>query len=313
MARHILLIDPLKKLNTKKDTTCLLAHSLKNKGHQVYLIFEENMIFDNTSLKLQVYEFNSILNHKTFYLDQFEQANSLDLELNKGDYFHMRLDPPFDERYLRQLWLQEPLLDRGVRVVNNPRGVAAMNEKIFAYKYAKWSHPTFVGQDISKAVAFIDSLATKDLIIKPLDLFQGMGVERYRADENLKTYLQRKKEEFAGPFIIQPFIEAIFEGEVRSIYFKGRELGSILKVPKKGDFLANIVQGASFDVHELTTNERTICDKVAQDLAEYGIDWIAYDLLGGKLSEVNITCPGLLVELSHAYSKNLADDLIDLI
>jgi glutathione synthase len=105
----------------------------------------------------------------------------------------------------------------------------------------------------------------------------------------------------------------VTKGEVRSLYFKQVEIGSILKVPKAGEFLSNIAQGATFTTHVLSDLSRSRCEAIVKELAAFGVDWIAFDILGDAITEVNITCPGLLVEVSYAHQKNLADVVIDLV
>jgi glutathione synthase len=122
-----------------------------------------------------------------------------------------------------------------------------------------------------------------------------------------------KVNELNGPVIVQPFIEAVVKGEIRSLYFKGEEIGTILKTPKEGEFLSNIAQGATFGTHELSSLARSRCEAIVKELLSYGVDWVAFDILGDAVTEVNITCPGLLVEVSYAHQKNLADVVIDLI
>ena len=89
--------------------------------------------------------------------------------------------------------------------------------------------------------------------------------------------------------------------------------GNILKIPKQGEFLANIARGAHYEIVELTTKQSQACQRISKELLHKGINLIAFDILGNYISEVNITCPGLLVEVSSAYKMNLAQKMIDLI
>ena len=102
----------------------------------------------------------------------------------------------------------------------------------------------------------------------------------------------------------------ILKGEIRSIFVNGRELGSILKVPPKDNFLANIAQGASYSQHKLNDSTKAICEKLTGSLRDEGIYFVALDIIGDCISEVNITCPGLMVEVSEACKKNLAEEMI---
>jgi glutathione synthase len=196
--------------------------------------------------------------------------------------------------------------------MNHPRGIMNFNEKLFAYR-TPGATPSFVGQSLKLAQDFVESLSSSPeaLILKPLDLYSGIGVEKLDLNQWEKRFVEKVKE-LAGPVIVQPFIEAVSRGEIRSIYFKGQELGTILKKPKSGEFLSNIAQGATFHAQMLSEKTRGQCEVISKELAQNGVDWIAFDILGDSVQEVNITCPGLLVEVSYAHQKNLADVIIDL-
>jgi glutathione synthase len=197
--------------------------------------------------------------------------------------------------------------------MNAPRGIMQFNEKLFAYR-SEHATPSFVGTEIELARHFIKNLKhfPQYVILKPMDLFSGIGVEKLSIEKWEERFMQKTKE-LSGPVIIQPFINEVSQGEIRSIYFKGVELGSILKIPKEGEFLSNIAQGASFIPYELSRSNRRLCENVAEELAGHGVDWIAFDILGDSLQEVNVTCPGLLVEVSFALKENLALKMINMI
>lgn len=314
--RHILLIDPLEKLVIKKDSSLLLALSMKERGIPVCLVFEDDFFCANKGPKsLTVTDFEGEFLDGGPYLKEFKLTRKYEIQVGTNDVFHMRLDPPFDSRYLRILWMLKMWKSQGADVINSPEGIAAYNEKLFAYEQAD-SLQTYIGSSYSAFLNYVSDIKKKGvefLIFKPLDLYQGMGVEKLSINDDLQKRFQDKVKECHGPIIAQPFDASVTRGEVRSLYFMGKELGSILKVPPAGAFLANIVQGASYDVVELNDIQRKACEKVCHELMEVGVPWVAFDILGNNVSEVNITCPGLLVEVSKAKKKNLAFDIIDLL
>lgn len=313
---HFILLDSLEKLVIKKDSTLLFAHSLKERGHDVHLLFEDDFYILNTKAPhYKVYDFESKLKDESVYLDQFVLSGQKIIQLQKGDMVHMRLDPPFDSRYLRICWMLKTLKSFGVEVLNSPEGIILHNEKLLAYE-EEGSLESFVGSGEKNFLSFATQLKDQGeeaIILKPLDLFQGQGVEKvslHDMDKALQIF-KNKISEFKGAVVAQPFVASIAQGEVRALYFKGRELGSIVKTPPEGSYLANIAQGAKFRPVELNEIQRKRCEKSCRDLSEFGVDWVAFDVLGDSLSEVNITCPGLLVEVSHAHQKNLALDIVD--
>src|SRR5690606_8677694 len=117
------------------------------------------------------------------------------------------------------------------------------------------SIPSFIGMSRLDFLSFVErqkDLGVEAFILKPLDLFQGIGVEKVLAsDPDLGERFSEKCRKLQGPVIAQPFMKDVAQGEVRAIFYKNKEIGSILKVPVKGEFLANIAQGASFNLIEL--------------------------------------------------------------
>lgn len=318
---HILFIDPLEKLTPKKDSSLQLALAFKEMGKKVALIFEDQLSFDNSgTAELQIFDFKGEFEQDSSYLKSFELCSSSFLTPDQNTVLHMRLDPPFDSRYLRFLWILKGLKEKyGVRVINDPEGIAVHNEKMVSYELPG-AVETFVGSSKLSFEKFLSHLMSekgesyKGLILKPLDLYQGIGVQRVPKElspTEVVNLFEEKKKEYAGPVVAQPFIEEVFKGEIRSIYFNGNELGSILKTPPEGEFLANIARGAKYGRVELSESLKNECKKLSLELSKKGVPWLAYDILGEKIQEANLTCPGLLVEVSKAMGKNLAFDLVD--
>lgn len=312
--RHLLLIDPLEKLNIKKDSSLMLALAMQKRGIECFIFFENDFAIHNNGVqKLRVHTFKGTLKEDGIYLGSFETTGEKVIELNKSDVIHMRLDPPFDSRYLRILWMLDHLVSQGIKVMNDPRGIMQFNEKLYAYR-SHGATKSYVGQNLKLAQQFVHELDEKptDLILKPMDLYSGIGVEKLPIT-NWEKRFEEKVIELQGPVIVQPYIKAVEKGEIRSLFFKGVEIGTILKTPKDGEFLSNIAQGASFHAEPLSTLAKSRVEPIVKELSKHGVDWIAFDILADAVSEVNITCPGLLVEVSFAMKKNLADSVIDML
>lgn len=314
--RHILLIDSLEKLVVKKDSSLLLATTLQARGDEVYLLFEEdlNLVNHREKLHSKVYAFVGHFNPETYYIERFELGESRLLEWGKEDLIHMRFDPPFDTRYLRYLWILRTIQQNyGVKVLNNPEGILKHNEKLVAYFDSKPSLPSFVGTGEEAMQEFTREFPKQEhWILKPLDLYQGLGIQKVTTQQILQVFKGMVRE-LKGPVVVQPFIEQVMDGEIRSVFAGGKMIGSILKTPPKGDFLANIARGASYVNIELKSAVKSECERVANELKRDGIELIAFDILADCISEVNVTCPGLLVEVSHACKRNLADEFLNLI
>ncbi len=310
--RHILFIDPLDKLDIKKDSSLLMALALKDLGYDVFLLFPDDFFIINDDIpQFYLYEFSGTLKNNSFYIETFKLKDREIIKIEKNDILHMRLDPPFDERYLRYLWQLTYLKNLGITVINDPQGIASFNEKILAFEYTDQTIYSFVGDSVNGFELCYEQMIDKSsghLIMKPLNLYQGLGVEKIEitSKKEVMEHFKRKVKEVGGALVIQPYMKEVEKGEIRSLYFKGQEIGSILKVPQEGEYLANIARGASYSSYQLNDVQKKICDSITKRLMKYGVDFVAFDILENLVSEVNITCPGLLVEVSEAIGKNLA-------
>ena len=309
---QILFIDPIEKLNIKKDSSLMAAISFKKLGKEVYLLFEEDFYVNNLKdTRLRVYDFEGEMKEDGYYIESFKLKGKKEVAVGKGDTIHMRIDPPYDMRYHRYLWMLDFISEAsGCQVSNNPVGIMKRNDKIEAFKLES-AVDSFVGASIEGFKHYMEKLVAEgydEIILKPLDLYSGIGVEKFSMnDPDLIQKFIKKVDEYHGAIIAQPFLKAVYDGEYRSVYFDGEEVGSILKKPLPGEFLTNIAQGAQYEKVELPPKVKENCNRTAQALLKDGIRIIAFDILGESITEVNITCPGLFVEVSYANKKNLAD------
>ncbi len=309
---HIFFIDPLEKLNIKKDSTLMMALTFQKMGLECFLLFEEDFYVTNDEpASLELYRFDGEFKPDGFYLDRLEKTSSEFRGIAKEDIIHMRIDPPYDSRYQRYLWMLDFLQNKsGCEVMNTPLKIMKYNEKLVAYRDLAHSHESYVGSShkgFDKFLQRVEKAGYDSVILKPLDLYSGIGVEKVSIKEAGDRF-DAKVEEFHGAIVCQPFVKEVqSQGEYRAVYMDGVEIGTILKTPPEGAFLANIAQGAQFKAVDLPPNLKEMCDHVAQDLFKDGARLLAFDVLGNGINEVNITCPGLLVEVSYAYNKNVCE------
>lgn len=306
--KHIFFIDNIEKLNVKKDSSLMMMLTFKSLGHSVYALTQDEFFISNDQKPhFYLWEVKGEFKPNSFYLDNFEFTQLVHLPVEQGDVIHMRIDPPYDSRYQRYLWMLDFLSSQGANVVNSPRGIMQYNEKITALKMSK-SVKSYVGSSERGLKNFLSRIDSQSgYVLKPLDLFSGIGVVKTSADsKDVLFQFREMTQEYGGAIIVQPFLEDVYKGELRSIYYKGSELGTIVKFPPDGSFVSNIAQGATFEEAKLDSTQRSQCEELAWELKECGVDLVAFDLLGESITEVNITCPGLIVEVSEALGENLA-------
>jgi glutathione synthase len=220
--KHILFIDPIENLNPKKDSSIMLAITMKKAGVEVYLLFEKDFYLSNKmSPEFQVYDFTGEFYDDGCYIKTFALGERSLQKVSREDILHMRIDPPFDARYLRYLWMLRFYQEQGIRVVNSPDGILKFNEKLHAYAQPS-ALASYVGSSVNEFLNFVELMKKEhheELILKPLDLFQGIGVEKISISRSdLKEKFEAKILENNGPVIAQPFCKEVTSGEIRSLY-----------------------------------------------------------------------------------------------
>lgn len=307
---QILFIDPIEKLNVRKDSTLMVALSFQELREEVYLLFEKDFYVNNSATThLDVYEFSGELAQDGYYLKDFRLLEKHHHTITKSDTIHMRIDPPYDSRYQRYLWMLDYIQhSSGATVTNSPLGIMKHNEKLEAFKL-KNAVDSFVGASQSGFQNYLEKLKKsghEEVVLKPLDLYSGIGVIKCKIDDQTLEVFKKHVEKYEGAIVAQPFLKAVYQGEYRAVYFDAQEVGSIIKKPNEGEFLTNIAQGAKYEKVDLPSTVKEVCNKVANELLSEGVRIIAFDILGDVITEINVTCPGLFVEVSYANNKSLA-------
>jgi len=99
--------------------------------------------------------------------------------------------------------------------------------------------------------------------------------------------------------------EVIF-GDKRIILVDGIPKGAVNRVPRMGEFKANLHLGAKADRTELTLKEKKICNTLKNTLKKNKLFLVGIDVINEKLTEINVTSPTGLVQISRLEKKNLA-------
>ena len=212
-----------------------------------------------------------------------------DVVLSDMDAILMRKDPPVDEAYVHLCQMLEFV--PGDRVFNRPAGIIAANEKIFAQEFAAFQPPTVMTASADHARAFIDECG--DAVIKPLNGMQGRSVFRVRSDdENADALIEemtRRGERFV---VVQALIPGYERGDMRVLMVDGEPapLG-LLRVPPSGKFRANMAAGGEPKTADLDERALEICAAVGPRLRESGLLFVGLDIIGGRLTEINVTSP----------------------
>ncbi len=211
------------------------------------------------------------------------------LDLTQLDAVLIRTDPPFDSAYLHLTLLLDYVVDRTL-VVNAPRGLRDANEKLYACRFPEITPPTIVTADPVRLNEF--AAANGAAVLKPIDGHGGRGVMAIRPDDhNTASIIDTLTERGRVPVVAQRFLENVTAGDKRILLLDGEPLGAILRIPTVTDFRANICVGGTTVLSEIDDADRRIIDAIAPSLRSDGLVFVGLDVVDGYLTEVNVTSP----------------------
>ncbi len=225
------------------------------------------------------------------------------------DAIWMRKDPPFDMEYVFATWLLDLVVD-DVAVFNDPRTIKLANEKLFALRFPELCPPTRITRRVEDVLAAAEE--HDRIVIKPWDGNGGRGVlVTGRGDRNLRSMVELLTDGGRRACIVQAWIPAIQEGDKRIILVDGEPMGWFLRVPGPDDHRGNMHVGASVVPCDLTDADRAICERIGPTLRAQGLLFVGIDVIGGFLTEINVTSPTGIREVLRLQGIDLAAALLD--
>jgi len=227
------------------------------------------------------------------------------------DVVLMRQDPPFDMAYITATHLLEHVHPQTL-VVNDPREVRNAPEKLFVTRFPEFMPPTLIASDRKQILAFREE--HKDIIIKPLYGNGGAGVFHIKpGDENLNALLEMFTMLYREPIIAQAYLKDVRAGDKRIILIDGDIAGATNRVPMEGEARSNMHVGGKAVKTEITERERDICTAIGPELKARGMIFVGIDVIGGYMTEINVTSPTGLQEINRFDDVCLEADIWDAI
>ena len=297
-----LQIDPIESLNFETDSSILLAQELEIRGFKIFYYTPINLFIKNS--KPHALGKYVSLTGSTPY-----EFKSPELELNLEDctIVLLRQDPPFNMTYITTTHILE-LLPRTTTVVNNPKSVRNLPEKLSVTKFLEFTPNTLITQSLDQLQRFYEE--NKSFILKPLYGHGGNEVIKISNREQLNTMGSAHLNKH-GYVVAQEFLPEVVNGDKRVFLVDGLVLGGFARIPKSGSILANMAAGGSVTKTTLTAKEIEISEKVASFLKANDIFIAGIDLIAERLIEINVTSPTGLKAFNKLYEKNIESEIID--
>jgi glutathione synthase len=300
-------MDPIEDIDINADSSFLLALEAEARGYRLYHYGPQDLSFMGGLVTARARALNlrpQLGNH--FTADAPEV-----IDLGEVDVILMRQDPPFDLSYITATHLLDHI-HPDTLVVNNPASVRNAPEKLFATLFPNLMPPTLITRDPLAIKSFRDT--HEDIVIKPLFGNGGAGVFHVPpGDDNLNALIEMFATISREPLMVQVYLSDVRNGDKRIILIDGEPAGAINRVPPDGDVRANMHAGGKPLPSELTEQEIEICQTIGPELKRRGLILTGIDVIGGYLTEINITSPTGIQEINRFDGVKLEAQLWDAI
>ncbi len=313
--RFAFVMDPLERVLPDKDTTFVFMLEALKRGHEVFHCDAADMFVRHSTPHTRVRratvqrvpaEQRATVRHYHLFEERTEA-------LQDFDAVFMRKDPPFDLTYFFATQILSLVDERRTFVLNHPRGLRDANEKLYALNFPSVIPETFVSSDPVRLKEFMAEIGG-EMIIKPLTGCGGSGVfHLQRGDRNLNSLLETSTANGSQLIMAQRYLAAVREGDKRLIMLNGEPLGATLRVPREDDLRGNIHVGGTCVHSEVTARDREICAALAPRIRADGLYFVGLDIIGGYLTEVNVTSPTGVQEINALNHTCLEARVLDFV
>jgi glutathione synthase len=304
--RFVFIMDPISTLNIKGDSSFVLMLEAQKRGHQVLYAEPKRIELrgDDPWIRAEHVELQRVEgNHYTIRAE-------VEVRLNDVDAIFVRKDPPFDVDYLIQTYILDYVDRKRVVFVNDPQAVRDFNEKLSTHRFQRLMPKTVITADRARIRQLIAEMGSA--VLKPLSLAGGSGViHLIKGDRNTGSVVDLLTREGRSMIAVQEYLPEVIEGDKRIVLLDGRALGAVNRRPRSDDLRANMHIGGTPEHAVLTDRDREIIAAIGPELSRRGLVFVGIDVIGGRLTEINVTSPTGLQEIDRFDHVSLESDFID--
>lgn len=308
------IIDPIARLDPGHDTSVALMEAAQALGHEIWVTAANllSVVEGKAWAVLEQAQFKPVQLVEGRWVaeaDWYQLSDRAFMPLEAFDAVFMRTDPPVNTSYLYATYILDYIDQTKTLVVNNPQGLRAANEKMYALQFTKAIPETIVSPDKEVIRKFL--AAKGAAILKPLGNKAGEGILYLEpSDRNFNSIVELSTLQGRVPVMVQEYLPAAKEGDKRIIILDGEPIGALNRVSQGSDFRNNMAAGGTVAQTEITPREQEICTDLAEKLRQDGLFFVGIDVIGGYLTEVNVTSPTGIREIDRLEGTRLAEQVI---
>lgn len=304
-----IVMDPIAGINIKKDTSFAMLLQAQSRNYELYYMQMDDLYLLDGTAHGTVKPLKVMDDPNCW----FELGETQDIPLSELNVILMRKDPPFDTEYIYATYILEQAEEAGTLIVNKPQSLRDANEKLYTAWFPQCTPPTLVTRSAGKIRQFFEQY--NDIIVKPLDGMGGASIFRVKqGDPNFGVITETLTNHGTQYAMVQQFIPDISNGDKRILLIDGEPVDYCLaRIPAKGETRGNLAAGGKGVAQPLSDTDRWIAAQVGPTLKEKGLIFVGLDVIGDKLTEINVTSPTCIKEIESAYDVDITGKLFDTI
>ena len=301
------IADPLDGFKTYKDSTFAMMAEAVSRGHTIHAFEPRDMAMFGGRVTANVAQLTLTGDANDWY----SAAPRSERALQEFDIVVMRKDPPFDMEYVYATYLLQLAEQQGARIVNKPAAIRDHNEKLAIAQFPQFTAPTLVTCDEQRLRAF--HAEHHDIILKPLDGMGGTGVFRIKDDAmNLGVVIETLTANGRQTIMAQRYIPDIVQGDKRILLIGGNVVPfSLARIPQGTEVRGNLAAGGVGVAQPLSVRDKEIATSLAPILSARGLLLVGLDVIGGYMTEINVTSPTCFQEIRQQTGFNVAGMFVD--
>lgn len=304
-----IIMDPIESISYKKDTTLALMDAAQRKGWQLYYMEQSDLALEQGQAMARMAPIKVFMDPDHW----FERGEYEYRPLSDMNIVMMRKDPPFDNEYIYSTYILERAEQQGSLIINNPQSLRDCNEKVYATAFPDCCPEGLVTRNAEQLKAFHKK--HKDVIFKPLDGMGGSSIFRLKEDDPNVSVIIETLTNFGHEMIMaQKYLPEISKGDKRILMIDGVPVDHCLaRIPSSGETRGNLAAGGQGVTQPLSDRDRWIAEQVGPYLKEKGLVFVGLDVIGDYLTEVNVTSPTCVREISRDSGLDVSMMLMDAI
>jgi glutathione synthase len=306
--RVLFILDPLERLSLAGDTSYALMLEAAARGWDVWTCQLEHLGLDGDDAVVDAVP--TIVIPAVTPLEAFQVEARTYKRLADFDVVMMRKDPPVDVTYLHATWILDHARGKTL-LVNDPRGLRELNEHLAVLRFPQLTPPTIVTRSTDRLREFQRQHGGA-IVVKPVDGYAGLGIFVVRdGDPNGSSILETATSAGTRWTLAQRYLPEAIAGDKRIVLVDGEPVGAVLRVPAEAEARGNLHVGGRAVKTSLDARDREIVAALAPFLREHGQILVGLDVIGGMLTELNITSPTGVRHISRLDERNAAAPILD--